>query len=104
MPATVVFCWLFASTTGHPLIGHPCIPCQGITMRKHAARRRAIVNVLKDARAQARISQRALSEKLGEASTYIHEVETGQHGVRTEEFIAIAEALDVDPVELLGRV
>jgi transcriptional regulator with XRE-family HTH domain len=73
-------------------------------MRKHAARRRAIVNVLRDAREQARISQRALSEKLGEAVTYMHEVETGQHGVRTEEFIAIAEALDLDPVELLSRV
>jgi len=36
--------------------------------------------------------------------TYIHEVETGQHGVRTEEFIAIAEALNIDPLDLMGRV
>ena len=73
-------------------------------MRKHAARRRAIVNVLRDARKEVGISQRALSEKLGEAVTYMHEIETGQHGVRTEEFIAIAEALEVDPPELLSRV
>ena len=73
-------------------------------MRKHTARRRAIVAVLTEAREQAVLSQRALSEKLGEAVTYIHEVETGQHGVRTEEFIAIADALDIDPLELLSRV
>ena len=73
-------------------------------MRKYAARRRVIVSVLREAREQAGLSQRALSEKLGEAVTYIHEVETGQHGVRTEEFIAIAEALGVDALELLGRI
>jgi len=73
-------------------------------MRKHTARRRAIVSVLTEARGEAGLSQRALSEKLGEAVTYVHEVETGQHGVRTEEFIAIAEALDIDPLELLSRV
>ena len=73
-------------------------------MRKYSARRRAIVAVLVEAREAAGISQRALSEKLGEAVTYMHEVESGQHGVRTEEFIAIAEALDIDPLELLSRV
>jgi transcriptional regulator with XRE-family HTH domain len=73
-------------------------------VRKYAARRRAIVAVLVEAREQAGISQRALSEKLGEAVTYMHEVESGQHGVRTEEFIAIAEALGLDPLELLSRV
>lgn len=73
-------------------------------MRKYAARRRAIVSVLTEAREQAGVSQRALSDKLGEAATYIHEVESGQHGVRTEEFIAIAEALEIDPLDLLSRV
>lgn len=73
-------------------------------MRKYPARRRAIVEVLREARLKAKMSQRALSEKLGEATTYIHEIETGQHGVRVEEFIAIAEAIAVDPQILLARV
>jgi len=73
-------------------------------MRKHAARRRAIVYVLREARIAAGLSQRALSKKLGEAATYIHEIETGQHGVRVEEFIALADALAVDVQELLRRI
>jgi len=73
-------------------------------MRKYPARRRAVVEVLREARLKAKLSQRALSERLGEATTYIHEVETGQHGVRVEEFIAIAEALGMEPEALLTRV
>jgi transcriptional regulator with XRE-family HTH domain len=73
-------------------------------MRKYAAHRRAIVAVLREAREKAGLSQRALSEKLGEHVTYVHEIETDQHSVRTEEFIAIAQALGIDPTELLARV
>ena len=73
-------------------------------MRKHPVRRRAIVEVLREARLKAKLSQRALSEKLGEATTYVHEIETGQHGVRVEELIAIAEALEVEPNVLLTRI
>lgn len=73
-------------------------------MRKYPARRRAVVEVLREARLKAKLSQRALSEMLGEAATYIHEIEHGQHGVRVEEFIAIAESLGVEPETLLARV
>jgi ribosome-binding protein aMBF1 (putative translation factor) len=71
---------------------------------KYAARRRAIIAVLTEAREQAGLSQRELSAKLDEATTYVHEIENGQHRVRTEEFVAIAEALGIDPLELLSRV
>ena len=73
-------------------------------MRKHPARRRAIIEVLRDAREASGMSQRALSEELGEAVPYVHEIEAGQHGVRVEEFIALAEQLKIDPEELLRRV
>jgi transcriptional regulator with XRE-family HTH domain len=73
-------------------------------MRKHPARRRAIIAVLREAREEAKLSQRALSDALDEAATYVHEIEAGQHGVRTEEFIAIAEVLGIEPDELLRRV
>ena len=73
-------------------------------MRKHPARRRAIIEVLREAREAADVSQRALSEALGEAATYVHEIEAGQHGVRVEEFIAIAQQLGIEPDELLRRV
>jgi ribosome-binding protein aMBF1 (putative translation factor) len=73
-------------------------------MRKYPGRRRAVINALQEARETAGLSQRALSAKLKEAPTYVHEIEAGQHSVRVEEFIAIAEALGVEPVELLKRV
>ena len=73
-------------------------------MRKHHARRRAVIAAIRAARLERGMSQRALSEALGEHKNYIHEVEHGQHAVRTEEFIAIAEALGVSPFDLLARV
>jgi ribosome-binding protein aMBF1 (putative translation factor) len=72
--------------------------------KKHAALRSAIIEVLIEAREECGISQRALSRKLDESATYIQEVEAGQHRVRTEEFVAIAEAMGKDPVDLFRKV
>jgi transcriptional regulator with XRE-family HTH domain len=73
-------------------------------MRKYPARYRAVISAIRDARREAGISQRALSEQLGEVFTYIHVIEAGQRNVLAEEFIAISEALGIDPSELMRRV
>jgi len=73
-------------------------------MRKHPALRRAVINAIRSARLERKLSQRALSEKLDQHITYVYEIEAGQHSVRTEEFIAIADALELDPHDLLDRV
>jgi ribosome-binding protein aMBF1 (putative translation factor) len=73
-------------------------------MRKYPGRHRAVISAIRDARREKGISQRALSEKLGEVSNYIHMIEAGQRNVLAEEFIVIAEMLGIDPHELLSRV
>jgi transcriptional regulator with XRE-family HTH domain len=73
-------------------------------MRKYPARYRAVISALRDARREAGLSQRALSGKLGEVFTYIHMIEAGQRNVLAEEFIAISEALGIDPAVLMSRV
>jgi transcriptional regulator with XRE-family HTH domain len=73
-------------------------------MRKYPALHRAMVDVLRDVRIEQGLSQETLSERLGEVHNYINVIENKQHGVSFTEFVAIAEALDVDPVRLMRRV
>jgi transcriptional regulator with XRE-family HTH domain len=73
-------------------------------MRKYPARHRAVISAIRDARREKGVSQRALSEKLGEVHNYMNMIEKGQRNVLAEEFIEIAAALEVDPRELLERV
>jgi hypothetical protein len=62
-------------------------------VRKYPALRRAIVEVMRAERQRLKLSKRALSLRLGEYEGYIHEVETLQHSLRTEEFVKIARAM-----------
>ena len=73
-------------------------------MNRFPARQRAIVAVLRQAREDAGLSQRALSEKLGESPTYIHLIEALRRDIPVAEFIHIAKALGIEPAELLKRV
>lgn len=73
-------------------------------MHKHPVRKRAILEVVADARRAAGLSQRELSERLKEANNYIQRIESGERCLQVSEFIEIAQELDVDPIELLKRV
>jgi len=73
-------------------------------MRKYAALHRAFIDVLREARENASVSQEGLSKTLGEVINYINVIEKDQHGLSATEFVAISEALDRDPVELLEKV
>lgn len=73
-------------------------------MRKFPGRHRAVVSALKNAREKAGLSQRELSRKLKQGVTYIQEIESGERGVQTAEFIEIALACDRNPAELIDEV
>ena len=73
-------------------------------MRKYPARYRAVISALRDARQKKGVSQRELSERLGEVHNYVNVIEKGQRSVLAEEFIEICLALDVDPHDVLSRV
>lgn len=71
---------------------------------KYPSRHRAVASAIASARRQAKLSQRELSEKLGTPSNWIQRIESLERRLDVAEFIAIAQALDVDPLHLLGRV
>lgn len=72
-------------------------------MARHPVRQRAIIAAIADARREAGLSQRQLSERLREAINFIQRIESGERDVGVAEFVAIARAMDVDPCMLLKR-
>lgn len=60
--------------------------------------------VLKEAREAAGLSQRDLSLKLKRSRSFIHRVELGERVLDYLEAIDVAEALGLDPFDLLDRV
>jgi transcriptional regulator with XRE-family HTH domain len=72
-------------------------------MQKHPVRRRAIAGAVADARRAERLSQRQLSERLGESINYVQRIESGERGLQVPEFIELARAIGIDPVELFRR-
>jgi transcriptional regulator with XRE-family HTH domain len=65
---------------------------------------KAVAAVLKRARARQEISQRELAARLKRPHSVIGMIESQQRQVNVPEFIAIAEALDADPIELFRQV
>lgn len=71
---------------------------------KYPSRHRAIASAIATARRHARLSQRELARKLKVPPNWIQRIESLERRVDVAEFIAIARAIDVDPVSLLSRV
>ena len=71
-------------------------------LRSPAAR--AVANVLKKARERRDLSQRELAAVLKRPHSVVGMIESHQRQVNVPEFIAIAEALDADPIELFRQV
>lgn len=71
---------------------------------KYPSRHRAIASAIATARRQAKLSQRQLARKLGVPPNWIQRVESLERRLDVAEFIAIARAVDVDPLTLLSRV
>ena len=70
---------------------------------KFPARQRAIAAAIAQARNEAGLSQRQVSEKLGEPSNWMQRIESLERRVDVAEFVAIARVIDIDPIELLRR-
>lgn len=69
-----------------------------------SARHRRLVDVIVDARQAAGLSQRALATKLKRSGSFVWKMESQEHRVDVLEFIDIAKAVGVEPLELLRRV
>ena len=65
---------------------------------------KAVATVLKRARAREQISQRELAARLKRPHSVVGMIESQQRQVNVPEFLAIAEALDADPIELFRQV
>jgi transcriptional regulator with XRE-family HTH domain len=71
-------------------------------LRSSAAK--AVANVLARAREEKNLSQRDLSVVLKRPHSVVGMIESHQRQVNVPEFIAIAEALGADPLELFRQV
>ena len=71
-------------------------------LRSPAAK--AVATVLTRARERKKLSQRDLAALLKRPHSVVGMIESNQRQVNVPEFIAIAEALGADPVELLRQV
>ncbi len=71
-------------------------------LRSPAAR--AVATVLAQAREAAHLTQRELAAKLKRPHSVIGMIESNQRQVNVPEFIAIAQTLGADPVDLFKRV
>ena len=71
-------------------------------LRSPAAR--AVAAVIAQARARRGISQRELAALLKRPHSVIGMIESNQRQVNVPEFIAIAEALEVDPADLFRQL
>lgn len=63
-----------------------------------------LVEVLIEARKSAGLTQVELSQRIGRDQTFISLIERGQRRVDVIEFIGMAGAMKVEPIELFGRV
>jgi len=59
-----------------------------------------LIELLVAARQKAGIRQHALAQKLGRPQSFVAKYEGGERRIDVVEFIAIAQALGVDPVKL----
>lgn len=64
----------------------------------------ALIQVLKEARSEAKISQEELSRRIGQSITFMVKVERGTRRLDVVEFILVAKELGINSTELLQRV
>ena len=72
-------------------------------MSKFPANKRRVVEAIRTAREAKGLSRRDLSLKMKQAHSFISRVERMQRNLTVEEFTAIAETLDIEPVELFRK-
>lgn len=63
-----------------------------------------IVAALTEARREAKLRQVDLAKLLGWQQAYVSRYETGERSLSVDEYVAVALAIGIDPVELLKRI
>ena len=59
--------------------------------------------VLAQARADAGLTQRDLAKRMREPHSFIGKIESGERRLDVVEFVAVAKALKLDPIDLFTR-
>ena len=70
----------------------------------HTERQKRLVALLKAAREKAGLTQIQLAHRLGKYRTYVSKYETGERQLDVVEFLAVAEALGLEPGKALAKV
>ncbi len=70
----------------------------------HTERQNRLVALLKAAREKAGLTQIQLARRLGKYRTYVSKYETGERQLDVVEFLAVAEALGLEPGKALAKV
>lgn len=82
-----------------PNSGWPALPRDLRTPRYVRLR-----ELLVEARKSAGLSQTAVAERLGRPQSYVADVERNERRIDVIEFLALAEAIGCDPIEVLEQV
>lgn len=61
-----------------------------------------LLTTIREARESAGLSQREVGRRLGFHPTVYHKVESGARVLDVVEFVSLARAVGIDPIELLG--
>jgi DNA-binding transcriptional regulator YiaG len=75
-----------------------------VTKSVFTKRYQTFLSLLISARHERGISQRALALKLNKVHSYVAKYEQGERRLDVAEFLDIAEALDVDPHEIISKL
>lgn len=77
---------------------------RGLTKSLYLPEHRALCEVLVAARRRAGLTQDSVSKRLKRPQSFVAKYEGGERRLDVIEFIAIAEALEADPVRLLRQL
>ncbi|MBI1900882.1 MAG: helix-turn-helix transcriptional regulator [Planctomycetia bacterium] len=70
----------------------------------YTARYQRLREILAEARKSKGLSQKALADKLGRIQTFVSKYERGERRLDVVEFLDVAAALNLEPVEVLRKI
>ncbi|HEX7997922.1 MAG TPA: helix-turn-helix transcriptional regulator [Pyrinomonadaceae bacterium] len=78
----------------------------GIQMRQRNLKRRykRFQELLVEARKNAGLSQEAVAERIGQPQSVVSKIESGVRRLDVVEFMAVMEAIDMDPVDFIKKL
>jgi len=70
----------------------------------HSPQYQRLRRLLIEARTNQDLTQEAVAKRLGKQQSFVSKYESGERRLDVTEFITVARALDVDPVDLFRRL